>query len=55
MHRTNAQTTQFQRTSLASHTEIPTSERYENDFGMRAQIKKIAKEKKETKKSLYQE
>ena len=33
-----------------SYTEIPASERYENDFGKKAE--KMAKEEKETKKTV---
>ena len=50
MHGANAQTTRFQRISQASHIEIPASERYENDFGKKAE--KMAKEEKEAKKKV---
>jgi hypothetical protein len=49
-HNHDAQTTRFQRNSLASHIEIPASERYEKDFGKKA--KKTAKEEKEAKKKV---
>ncbi len=35
------------------YTEVPASERYQNDFVKKAQIKKIAKEEREMKSILH--